>query len=463
MRNQAMLQELQRHLARLGCPAARTDRLLREAAEHLEDNARDGCARGLSASEAERQAVANLGEATALAECSMASVRQAHWYGRHRFLAFAVLPPIGFFVWFLSWIALSGSVDRWLHITGSGVEGVEPNLPLIKLAVRSVYYSGILVVPAFFCWLAWTRCCGWKAMLLVCGGSALHGLFQKLSVTEHQVAWGYTIGWPDWTNVSAPLLIGAIAWWVVRRGPARLRLTTPVCVAAVSLLFSGCAAHPRSQDRGWIGGEYKLAKLPSPWSSLDTAPAFPRELQSRQPAGILVTALSSNAPAFVAGIRPGDLVLKVEDQPASKLSMFRRSIDRERPGHPLAITIFRDGQILEPQVTGGREVYESWHTLSIGTPRFAELDLWPNPSFSLVAAGYKRDPRRTEIAAPETHFVRNYGHGAGDHSPAPDVFSPEGWRFWVPFLELSSWRRMLSQEAVAALSASAYGTVAARR
>lgn len=300
-------------------------------------------------------------------------------------------------------------------------------------------------------------------MMLVCGGSALHGLFQRLSVTEPQVAWRYTFGWPDWANVLAPVLVGAIVWWVMRRGQPRLRLAVPVWLVAVSLLLAGCTGHPRSHERGWIGGEYKVAKSPSPWSSLDTAAAFPRQLRSSQRAGILVTALSSNAPAFLAGVRPGDLVLKVADQPVSKLSAFRGSIDREHPGHLLTITVFRDGQILEPQVTVGRELYSRWGTLSIGTPRFAGLDLWPNPSFSLVAVGYMRDQRRAEIAAPETQFIRNYGYGAGDHGPARDVSSPEGWRFWVPCIELGSCRRILSQETVGALSASAHGTVAARR
>lgn len=138
MRNPEILQQLRGHLGRLGCPAARTDRLLREIVEHLEDGVREGCDRGLSAPEAERQAVANLGEPIALAERCMASVRQAHWCGRHRFLTFAILPPVGFFVWFLSWIALSGVVDSWLHFTGSGVDGVQPNLAVIKLGVCSV-------------------------------------------------------------------------------------------------------------------------------------------------------------------------------------------------------------------------------------------------------------------------------------------------------------------------------------
>ena len=221
MRKPESLQRLRQRLAGLGCPAARTDRLLREIATHLEDGVRDGCARGLSASEAERQAIANLGEPNALAVHFMGSVRQAHWCGRHRILAFAVLPTVAFFVWFLGWMGIIGLVDHYFHFTGLGVKGVQPDLSLVKLGVCSAFYSGVVVVPAFFCWLAWTRCCGWTAMLLVCGSSSLHGLVQKLSVAQDGVLLGYSIARPDWVHAAGPVLIGVMAWWIARHGLMR--------------------------------------------------------------------------------------------------------------------------------------------------------------------------------------------------------------------------------------------------
>ena len=97
-------------------------------------------------------------------------------------------------------------------------------------------------------------------------------------------------------------------------------------------------------QRSWLGGEYKLAKRPMMFQSRDIVRAFPNYLRDQQHGGILITALETNTPAAMSGLRPGDLVLKVNDQPVEKLGAFEEpgafeelaafAVPAEEPGPP---------------------------------------------------------------------------------------------------------------------------------
>ena len=107
-------------------------------------------------------------------------------------------------------------------------------------------------------------------------------------------------------------------------------------LGAAVLLSAGCAtsnpAEKPVHQRGWIGGQYKLARQPRWMGNSDAIDAFPGQLKKTQTTGILVTALSSNTPAHLAGVKEGALILEINHQPVTCLADFRRI---------LAASIFR--------------------------------------------------------------------------------------------------------------------------
>jgi hypothetical protein len=80
----------------------------------------------------------------------------------------------------------------------------------------------------------------------------------------------------------------------------------------------------------------------------------------------------------------------------------------------------------------GREKFKSGGYLRIMFPTVVHSwDLWPNPGFSLVMAGYEPNPGlRREL---------------GDHPRTHEVYDEE-WVAFLGFLEISKGKHIVSQE-----------------
>src|SRR5262249_1778036 len=119
-----------------------------------------------------------------------------------------------------------------------------------------------------------------------------------------------------------------------------------------------------------------------------------------------------------------------------------RTIDGSEPGRLLSFKIYRQGQTQNYLVPVGRETYRRQGTVVIGFPPFLEApDLIPNPNFSLIAAGYRQETRRTELSSVDATYRRNCnpkGYQAVDGE----------WRFWLVFMSLSKEKIILTQESV---------------
>src|SRR5438046_4982917 len=106
------------------------------------------------------------------------------------------------------------------------------------------------------------------------------------------------------------------------------RMKTIIAVVSsmcLALLATGCASNKVAQQRGWVGGELLVAKRPSwriPGNDPQVVPALPKQLESKQKAGIFVSEVYSNTPLAVAGLRAGDLILAVNQQPVEKPGAF---------------------------------------------------------------------------------------------------------------------------------------------
>jgi hypothetical protein len=207
---------------------------------------------------------------------------------------------------------------------------------------------------------------------------------------------------------------------------------------ALALALNGCSTAPKEKpvhQRAWIGGEYKKVRT------------LPEPLRAERKAAILVTALSSNTPARLAGVREGDLVLELNHKPMTKLKDFRAIIDHSEPGTTLPVKVHRNGESMDYQVVVGRETYRHWGTFMIAWPPIMKSpDLWPNPDFSLIALGYGTQHDRAELGSVESSYYRNcdaknYHPWNGD------------WDFWLVIFRVAKSKEILSQEPVALTTA----------
>lgn len=219
----------------------------------------------------------------------------------------------------------------------------------------------------------------------------------------------------------------------MKKSPSILSARLLVC--ALAMLLTGCASEKSKPiaQRGWIGGEYAQAKPSSFLVAMASSPGvvggLPKLIRQTQEAAILVTKMETNAPASLAGLRPGDYVVELNHQPVTGLRDFRRIVDRSEPGTALAVKAYRDGQMLEYNLPVGREKYKKEGTLSLAFPTVVhQWDLWPNPGFSLVVVGCEPNP--------------GLRRDLGKDREAYD----EEWKAYLGFVELSVGKRVVSQE-----------------
>jgi hypothetical protein len=196
---------------------------------------------------------------------------------------------------------------------------------------------------------------------------------------------------------------------------------------------------PPEYHRGWIGGEYRLARRHWNWfDTTDAVIAFPKALTNTQK-GVLITALSTNTPAFLAGLREADLILELDHEKIASLAAFRKKIDRAKPGSTLALRAYRDGEVQDCNITVGRETFRNGGDFAVGL--FYDLPrLRFNPSFSLIAVGLYEGDNRTELGSAEEIFRRE---NVKDHHPSDTC-----WRAWVGPLLVARSREIRSQEIV---------------
>jgi hypothetical protein len=199
---------------------------------------------------------------------------------------------------------------------------------------------------------------------------------------------------------------------------------------------------PPEHYRGWIGGEYKVARRHWSWSdTTDAVAAFPKSLTNAQK-GILITGLNSNTPACLAGLREADLILELDHQRIRSLADFRRRIDQAKPGASLAVQIFRHGELEEHSVTVGRETFFEHGNFAIGLPLGVPRPNFSfNPSFSLVALGLTwRSNKRTELDSAEETFRRE---NEKEHHPSNPY-----WDAWAGPFFVGRSREIRAQEIV---------------
>ncbi|MFY7870774.1 MAG: S1C family serine protease, partial [Limnohabitans sp.] len=67
--------------------------------------------------------------------------------------------------------------------------------------------------------------------------------------------------------------------------------------------------------------------------------------------GVLITGVLQNGPAARAGIRPGDVILQVEDTPVGNVSELLSQVAGLKPGNPARLSLWRSQSRVQVTVT----------------------------------------------------------------------------------------------------------------
>lgn len=221
---------------------------------------------------------------------------------------------------------------------------------------------------------------------------------------------------------------------------------------SLAVLFSGCAGHKQWVERGWIGGTYSAVHDKFSFRS-DVSKSLlglPPTLRGRYQHGLLVTRVFPGTPAEKAGLKEGDLILRVSQAPVSTVQNFLKTVDQTTPGTVVTLTIYRGGGEEEVSVKMGRERFKDEHFISVavGVSSVLKLDLMPNPDFSLLAIGLEHQSGRLEFSQPEARYLRSLNPAAETDRANEGALSEEGWEAWLAIFHIGGHKRIKVQEMV---------------
>ena len=94
--------------------------------------------------------------------------------------------------------------------------------------------------------------------------------------------------------------------------------------------------------RGWVGVEPN-----------DLSPELAETFGVKSSSGVIITGVLQNAPAALAGIRPGDVITKVGDKTIANVQELLSSVAALKPGTPATFSLLRRDNALDVQVTPG--------------------------------------------------------------------------------------------------------------
>src|SRR3990167_2951509 len=94
--------------------------------------------------------------------------------------------------------------------------------------------------------------------------------------------------------------------------------------------------------RGWICVEPN-----------DLSPELAETFDVKANHGVIITGVLQNGPAALAGIRPGDVILSVANQPVTDVTQLLSMVASLKPGTVSRFTIERKNQKVELDVTPG--------------------------------------------------------------------------------------------------------------
>jgi hypothetical protein len=214
-----------------------------------------------------------------------------------------------------------------------------------------------------------------------------------------------------------------------------------------TLVLCGCASGEKKTqakkiyERPWIGGSFERVATP--------AGVRTNAQQHFAGHGLLVTRVREETPLAKAGIAEGDLLLTARGKNMRFEHELAKAIDSAGSG-PIAISVYRDGEISEKTITPGVERYQNVHHVAFGIwlSTHFDVDVYPNPDFSLIALGYDSKGKRLDLRdAVAKHRIAQGENCHDDKDGWQGLASVEGWRTWLGPFAVSENKLIISQEA----------------
>ena len=97
--------------------------------------------------------------------------------------------------------------------------------------------------------------------------------------------------------------------------------------------------------RGWLGIEVQ-----------QLTPELAGSFGLDKAIGVLIAGVHRNGPAYIAGLRPGDILLQVDDQPVVNGRQAMSQITQTKPGSKITLDILREGELLQIEAIIARRI-----------------------------------------------------------------------------------------------------------
>jgi hypothetical protein len=239
-----------------------------------------------------------------------------------------------------------------------------------------------------------------------------------------------------------------------RYGHIHISLAVLICSI---VLISGCVSNV--YERGWIGGSYIEAStsiLKPDYFKNDSGVlhALPDAIKRTQKGALLVTRILEGSPISQVDVHEGDLILKVNNVLVKDIKSLKCIINQTIPGSKINLLIYRNGDFIEREVIVGKETYRRAGQFEIGLAIGSDLDLIPNPDFSIFSLiSYKRHAIPFEVRSPEWKYVM----ATKKQEKTLDLTEISGfnkypiilqaWKFWFLVFGFGEAEIIISQEA----------------
>ena len=113
--------------------------------------------------------------------------------------------------------------------------------------------------------------------------------------------------------------------------------------------------------RGWLGVAIQ-----------EVTPEIARAVGLKEPKGAMITSVYAGDPADKAGIKAGDVIVKINEHEIADPRDLTRLIGSQKPNDKVTIEVFRDGRTIELTAKLGKRLDEHMVELEKGPPRHPE-------------------------------------------------------------------------------------------
>lgn len=221
----------------------------------------------------------------------------------------------------------------------------------------------------------------------------------------------------------------------------------PLLLLVPLALCAGCASSGDTlRTRGWLGGGY-LPVVASAFPVGEGPYVDPHRIVGVPAAtgaerGALVTWSAEDTPVHAAGLRPGDLLLRVGDRDVGDGDDVREAVEALPPGSPVPLRYWRGGAVHETSATVGTETWSKVGSLRLGLGLGSKFDLWPfDDGIDVLGLVVAHTVRGVDPDSPSVDYLR------ASHPDVPLMQGPlRSWEVFLGVIGFGGGERVIAQQ-----------------